>query len=234
VSFRICATVLVDSDGNAVQSYNFKSKRILGCINHVLKFLDRYEIDEIHVLFPLKKTNRIDPTIILNKLMNVPISTPLGIGGGINSKNLIKITREPYFERLIFNSSIFENDGLLKLASSIMGHQSMVASLPFIINNGEIKIYHSKTDSYKNISQNFWKSLSNTFNEIILIDSSSEGMRTGFNFKVFEFIKFPLDRVLISGGLKESDIVIAREMNLAGVSIDNSTLYTEFSVEGLR
>ena len=45
MSFRIGATVLIDFYGNAIQSYNFKTKRILGNLQKVLEFLDAYEID---------------------------------------------------------------------------------------------------------------------------------------------------------------------------------------------
>jgi len=38
MSFRIGATVLIDHNGNAVQSYGFKKKRILGNVQKVLKF----------------------------------------------------------------------------------------------------------------------------------------------------------------------------------------------------
>ena len=54
MSFRIGATVLIDYDGNAVQSYNFKVRRILGDLQKVLKFLDTYEVDEIHAIVPYK------------------------------------------------------------------------------------------------------------------------------------------------------------------------------------
>ena len=49
MSFRICATVLQDFNGRALQSYNFQTKRVLGCIKNVLFFLNAYKIDEIHL-----------------------------------------------------------------------------------------------------------------------------------------------------------------------------------------
>jgi len=39
---------------------------------------------------------------------------------------------------------------------------------------------------------------------------------------------------LISGGLTKLDIHKAKEMKLAGVSLDNVALHSEFSIQGLR
>ena len=54
MSFRVGSTVLIDFSGNVVQSYNFNTKRILGNLRQVLKFLDHYEVDEIHAIVPYK------------------------------------------------------------------------------------------------------------------------------------------------------------------------------------
>ena len=103
MSFRIGATVLIDIDGRVLQSYSFKTKRVLGHIKNVLSFLDDYEVDEIHLIIPLKGKD-VDTSKVLTKLKDISISTPLSVGGGLNVKNIAEITNDPYFERLIFNS----------------------------------------------------------------------------------------------------------------------------------
>ena len=232
MSFRIGATVSIDHNAKAIQSYGFNVKRVLGCIKHVLSFLDAYKVDEIHLIFPLKgKCNQT--TEVLVELKNIPISTPLSIGGGIDSNSLTEITKDPYFERLIFNSAIFDNNELINQAILKMGHQAMVASIPFILKKDAIKIYHSKMDKFVDVTEGFWSNLSLMFNEIILLDADAEGSKKGFNFKVFRFINFPIDRILISGGLTRQDVSKAREMKLAGVSLDNIALHSEFSIKDL-
>jgi len=233
MSFRIGATVLIDLNGNAVQSYGFKKKRILGNVQKVLKFLDAYEVDEIHAIVPLKGEGDDKSSDIFSRLSEIPISTPLGIGGGITERNIGEITKDPFFERCIFNSAIFNNPELLQKAKSIMGHQSMVASVPFIVDDG-LKIYHSKTNSFKTMKDELWKEIESNFNEVLLLDASAEGDKKEFNFEVFEYIKFPIDRVLISGGLTKFDINKAKKMGLAGVSIDNFALHSEYSIRALR
>jgi len=232
MSFRIGTTVLIDHNGNAVQSYEFKKKRILGNIQKVLKFLDAYKADEIHLIVPHKGNNSISSKIFLY-LSEIPISTPLGIGGGITKTNIEEITKDPFFERCIFNSAIFSDHALLQKAKSIMGHQSMVASIPFIIDSG-LKIYHSKTNSFQTVKDELWSEIERNFNEVVLLDANAEGTKKGFNFKVLKYVRFPIGRILISGGLTESDIGKAKKIGLAGVSIDNFTLHSEYSVEMLR
>lgn len=233
MSFRIGATVLIDHNGNAIQSYSFKEKRILGDIKKVLKFLDAYKVDEIHAIVPFKGKGDSDSSKIFSHLSEISISTPLSIGGGITEKNIEKITNDPFFERCIFNSAIFNNPELLQKTKSIMGHQSMVASIPFIFDDN-LKIYHSKTNSFQVIKDELWKEIESNFNEVLLLDANAEGGKKGFNFQVFKYINFPIDRILISGGLTKYDINKARKMGLAGVSIDNFALHSEYSIEGLR
>ena len=234
MSFRIGATVLIDYDGNAVQSYNFKVRRILGDLQKVLKFLDTYEVDEIHAIVPYKGKGVNNSFKIFSNLSNISISTPLGIGGGITTENIKEITQDPFFERCIFNSAIFNNPRLLQETKSIMGHQSMVASIPFIINDETLMIYNSENDGFQAIEGELYKEISSNFNEIILLDANAEGSKKGFKFEVFDYIEFPIDRVLISGGLTKNDIKKAKKMGLAGVSIDNFVLHSEYSIKGLR
>lgn len=233
MSFRIGATVLISCDGQAIQSYSFKTKRILGDVEKVLRFLDFYKVDEIHVIVPYKGKNNSGSFQIFSDLSAISISTPLSIGGGLTTENIEEITQDPFFERCIFNSAIFDNPELLNKTQSIMGHQSMVASIPFII-DGNLKIYNSATNSFQVLNDKFWKEIESNFNEILLLDAFAEGCKQGFNFDVFQYLKFPTDRILISGGLTKCDIKQAKKMGLAGVSIDNFVLHSEYSIEKLR
>lgn len=233
MSFRIGTTVLIDHNGNAVQSYEFKKKRILGNIQKVLKFLDAYKADEIHLIVPHKGNNSISSKIFLY-LSEIPISTPLGIGGGITKTNIEEITKDPFFERCIFNSAIFSDHALLQKAKSIMGHQSMVAFMPFIIKRGLLMVYNSDDNKFVKTSNELFKRIDDHFNEIILLDAKAEGSKNGFDFEVLMQIDFPMSRILISGGLTKKDVRKAKKMGLAGVSLDNSALYSEYSVKDLR
>jgi len=115
-----------------------------------------------------------------------------------------------------------------------MGHQSMVASIPFLISNNSLLIYNSKYNEFQTANSDFWEKLNQSFNEIILLDAASEGSKRGFNFESLKHIDFPVDRVLISGGLTKGDVAMAKAMNLAGVSIDNFVLHSEYSIKELR
>jgi imidazole glycerol phosphate synthase subunit HisF len=234
MSFRIGATVLIDYDSNVIQSYNFKKKRILGNLQKVLKFLDAYEIDEIHAIVPSKGKDKHSSSKVFFNLSNISISTPLSIGGGITEENMKEITKDPFFERCIFNSAIFNNSQLLKKTEIIMGHQSMVAAIPFVIRKDTMMVYNSECDKFIEADSSFYKKINKHFNEIILLDADAEGDKKGFNFEVFKYVKFPIERSLISGGLTKNDISKAKKIGLAGVSLDNSTLHSEYSIKCLR
>ena len=180
------------------------------------------------------KGRGLDTSEILKELKDVPISTPLSIGGGINVESLTELIKDPYFERLIFNSPIFDDNQVIRKATLKMGRQAILGYIPFILKKNTITIYHSKINEFIEVSDKFWKNLNSMCNEIILLDADAEGSKKGFNFKALQFVNFPVDRVLISGGLTKLDINKAKEMKLAGVSLDNSTLHSEFSIKGLR
>jgi len=232
MSFRIAATVLLDCNGTALQSYGFQTKRVLGCIKYVLSFLNAYKVDEIHLIIPAKGLG-VDTSRTLKSLKDIPISTPLSVGGGINLDNLLEITKDPYFERLIFNSALFDDHEVIRQAVLKMGHQAIVAYIPFIIVKNKIKIYHSKQNKFIEVAVEFWNILNSTCNEVILLDADAEGSKRGFNFDVIQRVNFPIDRILISGGITKKDINRAKEMKFAGVSLDNVTLHSEFSIRGL-
>ena len=197
MSFRIGATVLLDYNGkNALQSYNFNTKRFLGSIKNVLSFLNSYEVDEIHLIIPVKGKGE-STYRALKDLKDIFISTPLSIGGGLNIDSLEEITKDPYFERLIFNSSLFDNHEVIKQATLKMGRQAIVGSVPFILQNNKLKVYNSRLNKFINIPDDFWMNLNLLCNELILLDADAEGNKTGFNFRVLEFIKFPIDLSLI-------------------------------------
>ena len=115
-----------------------------------------------------------------------------------------------------------------------MGHQSMVASIPFIINDDNLKIYNSKSDSFQAIKDELWKEVESNFNEVLLLDTNAEGGKQGFNFEVLKYVKFPIDRIIISGGITKNDIKKAKKIGLAGVSIDNFVLHSEYSIRAFR
>ena len=81
MSFRIGATVLISGHGQAIQSYSFKTKRILGDVVKVLKFLDAYKVDEIHLIVPIKGRGNSRSSKIFSEISVISISTPLSIGG---------------------------------------------------------------------------------------------------------------------------------------------------------
>jgi len=234
MSFRIGATVLINYEGIAIQSYNFKTNRILGNLQKVLKFLDAYGVDEIHAIVPSKGKSKHSSSEVFFNLSDISISTPLSIGGGITEENIKEITKDPFFERCIFNSAIFNNPQLLKKTKIIMGHQSMVASLPFIIRKDTMMVYNSECDKFIEANSLLYKKVNKHFNEIILLDADSEGSKKGFNFEVFKYFEFPIERILISGGLTKNDISKAKKIGLAGVSIDNFVLHSEYSIGALR
>ena len=165
MSFRIGATVLINYEGIAIQSYNFKTNRILGNLQKVLKFLDAYGVDEIHAIVPSKGKSKHSSSEVFFNLSDISISTPLSIGGGITEENIKEITKDPFFERCIFNSAIFNNPQLLKKTKIIMGHQSMVASLPFIIRKDTMMVYNSECDKFIEANSLLYKKVNKHFSK---------------------------------------------------------------------
>ena len=106
--------------------------------------------------------------------------------------------------------------------------------MPFKIINDELEVFHSHINSYNSINSINIDIIKDLSNEIILIDSGNEGLKDGFDERIFNYLDINYNRLVISGGIGRKTIKLAKNYNIASVMIDNRVLHTEFSIKDYK
>ena len=227
---RIGASILF-LDGYCFQSYGWNILRPLGKIDNVLSYLDKYKVDEISIIRPVRNNDSFkDFSRDIKFLEKVNCSTPMSFGGGIRSlKYLEKIHYLP-FERFIFSSELFNSSTkLLEESKFVFGKQALVGLIPFKYDSG-LKIFNSSINKFILPSNLNMKNL-NLCDEVILYDCFNEGMEKGFNLNVIDDLKINSNKCILSGGVSDFNFQSKYKRNqIKSVLIENKVLHKEYSI----
>lgn len=127
---RIIPTLLID-DGNLVKTKQFKHPNYLGDPINAIKIFNEKGVDELCILDISASKNGKEPDFDLIQNMASESFMPIAYGGGITSFNQIKKLFRSGIEKVIINTAIFFDEGLIKEAVSYFGSQSIVASIDY-------------------------------------------------------------------------------------------------------
>lgn len=225
---RVGASIIL-LDGYCFQSYQWKILRPLGRLQNILKFLDIYNVDEICITRPIKKndsesTLRNDLHLIRSSLSNSPIS----FGGGLrNLKNLTLLNNLPV-ERLHFSSAFINHEvKIIERAANLFGKQAIVATLPIKFIDNNLFVYNGESDSFQPLSEDVLSFISEHADELMIVDVVNEGVNESFNLKILDYLKFPSNQLIISGGIGPNIIKAARDKGIASCLVENRVLHNE-------
>lgn len=232
---RIGASVIL-KNGKAVQSYGWNMLRPLGSLQSVLQSLDEYECDEIAIV---RYARGSEPNKMFSEdieaLKNCKTSSPISFGGGICDVNQLEETRQAPIERLIFSSMAIKGQfEIIEKASERYGHQAIQCLLPIKFEEGELKIYLSSESRFVDKKYIDFHKLREVSNELIIYDTSADGIPDRFSFEVMKYIDYPANRLVLTGGIGEESIKRALSEGVASVLIENRILHQEFAVNGFK
>ena len=223
--------IILFKNGYCYQSYGWNILRPLGEIQNVLDHLEKYEVDEISIIRPLKGFDS-DKSFYsdLEKLSKIKSSTPISFGGGLYDLNRIKSVRSLSFERLIFSSHLFSNDlKILKKTSNLVGKQAIVGCLPLKFFKNKLMVYNSMKNKFSS-----FKELNNDqlemCDEFIVYDCLNEGGGNSFDIKILNDDFFYDKKIIIAGGTNK-DMSLLTDKNIASILIENRILHNEYSLK---
>lgn len=143
---------LIYADGFFHQSRNFRLQKVgdINWLENNYKFKDiAFSIDELIILNASKKEkNILEFSEILNRIVD-NVFIPTAAGGGIKTLEDAKILFDNGADKIVLNSTLFENRILIEELVSIYGSQSVIASIDIkkhtssydvMINDGNTKI----------------------------------------------------------------------------------------------
>ena len=137
VLLRIGASILMNREV-ACQSHEWRIHRPIGSLNVALQALNRLEVDEIAVINIGGRSEYGSGAEEASAcLSNIPVTTPVIFGGGIDEKNFRAVVANASADRYLLSSSLIEgNFDCLERLAEIVGQQAIIGCLPFRFKSG--------------------------------------------------------------------------------------------------
>lgn len=219
---RVIPNLLIENK-KLIKGVNFQKHRYVGDPINAIKIFNEKEVDEL-IIFDKSAMRRGGPDFeYLTKVCSEAFF-PLGYGGGITCIEDVKKLLRLGIEKIILNSSAYNNPSFVQQAVDYAGSQSVVVAIDYksklftgpsvFINNGSHDIKKNPIDYAKYIE-------SLGVGEIILTSINREGTYKGYDLdllqKVATEIKVP---VVASGGASkiEDFATAAKNTNVHAVT----------------
>ena len=246
---RIIASVIVDNT-KVVQTESFEFKHYIhyDALFAIKSFFD-WSIDELVLINISRKEEKYHEFLDIIERTSEIARLPISVGGWINTIERGEEVIRLGAEKLIINSSFYENPEIPKTLSNEFGKQCIVASIDYKVNeNGETEVYIDK--GRKNIGESLYswaeKCINNGAGELYVTNMEFEGKRNGYDIsnlsKLVKKVKVP---VIFFGGAMEwehfgeglkagASAVAAANIfhykELASIKLRNYLLANEFNV----
>jgi imidazole glycerol-phosphate synthase subunit HisF len=125
---RVIPALLIQ-DGGLVKSVKFRDYKYVGDPINAVKIFNEKEVDEIVILDISATASKKAPNVAVIKEMASEAFMPLGYGGGITRLEEIKELIAAGVEKVVLNTSAFENPKLVSEGATYVGSQSIVVSI---------------------------------------------------------------------------------------------------------
>ena len=198
---RIIPVLLID-DRDLIKTINFRNPTYLGDPVNALKIFNRKGIDEMIVLDISASKKGREPDFELLADMASEAFMPLSYGGGIKNIDQVKKLLAIGYEKVVLNTSLVEDEQLVKDAVALVGSQSVVASIDAKLVKGKYKCVISDGTKVLDISPvdlvKYAEQLG--VGEIFLNSIDRDGMMTGYDIKLIKAVVNAVDIPVIACG----------------------------------
>ena len=228
--------VLLFKAGYCYQSFHWQRLRPLGALAWSVEMLDRYGVDEISLIRPLRGSESRDEWLAdLKALACVHCMTPLSFGGGIRHLSQLDDLAELPIERLIFSSAFVEPDqALIAGANRRWGRQAIQALLPIRQKSGEMEVYHCGQKTWRLLSELNWQFIDDFANEVILYDTAHEGEVVTDRQILCHDWPVGAEKCILAGGIGPERARLVQQQGYAAALVENRMLHHEYAMPGYR
>jgi cyclase len=197
---------LLFSEGYFNLSRNFRLQRI-GDLNWLLNNYDftnvSRSIDELIVLDVTRGPK--DSNLFLDTVRRISegVFIPISLGGGIKNFHDAKIYFDSGADKVIINTSLFDNTKLIDEISAVYGSQSIVAYLDIKQEGEDFLLYkHNGSEKTKVKTSEFIKELAEkNIGELVINSIDKDGTGMDFLYRTIDLLPFDITiPVLLSGG----------------------------------
>lgn len=229
---------LLLQNNQLVKGIKFDKSRIVDTIIPTIKIYSKREVDEI-VIYDTEATQRnaIDFTLISQ--IAKYISIPLSYGGGITSLEDIRKILRSGADKVVLNSSLYNNLELLSDACNEFGSQCITVGID--VKNIQGSYYCHSHSGTTNTSKKLHAWLDEVLilnpGEVILTSIDFDGMMSGFDLELYNSLQSNLSLpVIASGGAGKLDdfVAVLKNDKINAVAAASIFHFTEITPKLIR
>jgi imidazole glycerol-phosphate synthase subunit HisF len=229
---------LIYSSGSYNQSRNFRLQRV-GGINWLetnYKFQKiSFSLDELIVLNATRgvKNTKEFGNAVSELVRNVFI--PIAAGGGITNMHDVELLFNSGADKVVLNTSLYDNAYLVRKIVQRYGSQSVVASIDYKILDGEAHIYiNDGSEKINKSMRNYLKYVEELgVGEILLNSIDKDGTGFGYDLATVKKYANAIDIPLIIMGGAGNENHLSEGLNINGVSAVATANLFNFIGDGL-
>ena len=199
--------VLTIIDEDLVKTTQFKNPRYLGDPINAVKIFNEKQVDELCILDIGVTRNHSSINFSFLEKITSQAFMPLSYGGGIKTFEEVKRLFRLGFEKIVFNTSFFENPLLIKQAADYAGSSSVVLAVD--VKKGMTGKYSLFTDSFSkkikdSLDTHIKLGIEYGVGEILVNDITRDGMMNGYDLELIKQITSSVNvPVIACGGAKD-------------------------------
>lgn len=203
---RLIPVLLLEDEG-LFKTTKFKNPTYVGDPRNAVKIFNEKQVDELCLLDIGATKGKKGPDFDFIRELSSECFMPVSYGGGITKLDQVKTLFSLGIEKVILNTVLFNNEGIIKEIADVFGSQSVVASIDLKKNFfGKYELRSNNgTKKEKDNPIDFVKRLVNLgAGEIIINSIDRDGTRSGLDLELISTISEHLDiPVIACGGVGE-------------------------------
>lgn len=224
LSKRIIGSLIV-KDGIVVQSLGFRRYLPVGSPEVAVEFLNQWGVDEIVVL-DITASKMGEPDYSLVERLAKKTRVPLAYGGGIRRLEAMRRLVAGGADKLVINTAVYENLGIVSEAAAVFGQQCIVVSIDV----------HEGTNGVTEAITRAKSAEENGAGEILVRCIERDGSKRGFDPLLVEAVASAVQvPVIAAGGCgSATHAADAVAKGAAAVAIGNMLHFTEHSIVTIK
>jgi len=210
---RVIPSLLLQK-GGLVKSIKFKDHKYVGDPINAVKIFNDKEVDEILLLDISATAEKRGPNMEQIRDIASEAFMPLGYGGGITTLDEIRELVSSGVEKVVLNTSAFDNPGLVRQGAAYIGSQSIVVSMDVKKNLlGKYKVYVNNGSRSTGLDPaDFARQMEAAgAGELLLNSIDRDGSFSGFDTALIETVagKVNIPVVAVGGASSVQDLAVA-------------------------
>lgn len=199
---RVIPTLLL-KDGGLVKGAKFKDHKYVGDPINAVKIFNDKEVDELILLDLSARASGQGPNLAAITEIAGEAFMPLGYGGGITRLEEVKKLIAAGVEKVILNTSAFENPQLIREVADYAGSQSVVVSIDVkknIWGKNKVFVQNGSRNTQQDPVTYARQAAAAGAGELMLMNIDREGSFSGYERTLLQEVCAAVDIPVIAAG----------------------------------